>query len=177
MGHIGPDLCSSDTDLRRCALSVMRYHNPTAPIAEVVLDQRVMAGLGNVYRSEVLWGCKLNPWAPVGALVPAEVHRLVETAAQLVQVNLQTAERVTTVDVKGGLAVYGRVMQRCVRCGSIIEATKPGEFTRTVYWCPGCQTRHDPCANAPAARQREMDPHPAAVKYLNELPWRRVTRS
>jgi endonuclease-8 len=171
MGNLGPDLCSTSTDLRRCVDLVLSYPDPEETVAEVMLDQRVMCGIGNVYRSEVLWACELSPWEPVGTLSEARVEMLVNTAARLLRANLQYTERITTANVKGGLAVYGRTMQMCVRCHGTIESTRHGEFARVVYWCPGCQRRHDP--QVEMAPEREMDPHPAAAQYLRDLPWRR----
>ena len=98
--------------------------------------------------------------------------RLVNVAATLLRANLHHAERITVPGVKGGLAVYGRSGQRCQRCSETIEARRAGEHARTLYWCPGCQVRLDP------RRVRDdsgsMDRHPAATKFLDDLPWRRT---
>jgi endonuclease-8 len=171
MGNLGPDLCAPHTDLHQCVDLVLSYPDPAATIAEVLLDQRVMCGVGNVYRSEVLWACQLSPWAEVGSLSQAEAEAVVYTAAHLLRANLHSAQRVTTADVRGGLAVYRRAMQMCARCHDTIEATRHGQFARVVYWCPGCQRRHDPPVDG--LDDREMDPHPAATRYLRDLPWRR----
>ena len=83
MGNLGPDLCSTNTDLHRCVDLLLSYPEPEETIAEVMLDQRVMCGVGNVYRSEVLWACELSPWAPVGTLSEAQAEMVVNTAARL----------------------------------------------------------------------------------------------
>lgn len=170
MGLLGPDISRSDTDLAHCVDLVLSHPDPDAAIAEVLLDQRVISGVGNVYRSEVLWACALHPWAPVGSLSHTDVTNVVSMAARLLRANLEHAERITTPGVDDGLAVYGRTMQRCVRCAGSIETSRRGDFTRIVYWCPGCQVRYSPDQSA---GQREMDPHPAATKYLRDLPWRK----
>jgi endonuclease VIII len=64
-GSLGPDLCDPDADLAECVRRLRRYDDPDRIIAEVLLDQRVLCGVGNVYRCEVLWACELSPFAPV----------------------------------------------------------------------------------------------------------------
>lgn len=172
MGSLGPDLGRHGTDRARCIDLVLSYPDGGTTLAEMMFDERVMCGVGNVYRSEALWVCELSPWAPVGALSQAEAQMLVNAAHRLVRANLHHAERVVTANVKGGLAVYGRTMQQCVRCRESIEEVQHGDPHRMVYWCPGCQLRHDPSAHT--VDTREMDRHPAAVKYLRQLPWRRA---
>ena len=96
------------------------------------------------------------------------------SAARMLRANLSTATRVTQPDIPGGLAVYGRNGQRCARCGDTVLVKRVGEHARLVYWCPGCQVRHAPARDiTPMHIDREMDPHPAAAKFLSELPWRK----
>jgi endonuclease-8 len=75
--------------------------------------------------------------------------------------------------VRSGLAVYGRNGQRCARCGDTIEARRIGDPARVLYFCPGCQVRLHRQQPATDVAVRAMDPHPAAEKYLSDLPWRR----
>ena len=145
MGRLGPDLCKSDTDLGAVVNLLLTYPNPDARLGEVLLDQRVMCGVGNVYRCEVLWATELSPYAKVGTISEHDAIRLVNTAASMLRANLHHAKRVTVPGVKGGLAVYGRNVQRCQRCGGTIECRRTGEHNRILYWCPGCQTHLDPC--------------------------------
>ncbi len=183
-GPLGPDLCRDDADLDECANLLYHYADQTARISEVLLDQHVMCGVGNVYRCEVLWACKMHPFAPISALDGDDCAHLVNTAARLLRANLHTAgqpmtsgltaHRVTTDLVRGGLAVYGRNGQRCAGCGDTIEVCRTGDNARLLYWCHGCQVLHGPQRAVPVDEQeRVMDPHPAAAKYLAELPWRR----
>jgi len=72
-----------------------------------------------------------------------------------------------------GLAVYGRNGQRCPRCGDTVEVRRVGEHSRLLYWCPGCQVHSGPRTVTSDDAERSMDPHPAATKFLAELPWRR----
>jgi endonuclease VIII len=172
LGGLGPDLCRVDADLDRCVELLMSFDDPRRSLAEVLLDQRVFCGVGNVYRCEVLWSGELSPFAPIGTLPAPDAVRLVNLAAKLLRANLHHAERITVPGVKGGLAVYGRSGQRCQRCSETIEARRVGEHARTLYWCPGCQVRLDPRHVREDSGQ--MDRHPAATKFLDDLPWRRT---
>src|SRR5690606_26981033 len=131
-----------------------------------LVDQHVMQGVGNVYRCEVLWATELSPWAHVADLSPADAALVVNTAARMARANRDRVRRVTTDRTSGGLAVYGRCGQGCIRCHDTIEPRPIGNDGRMLYWRPGCQTRLD--RRAPAGG-RAMDPHPAAVKFLGEL--------
>lgn len=171
-GGLGPDLSRDDADLGRCIDLLLSYRDPKASVAEVLLDQRVFCGVGNVYRCEVLWAGELCPFAHVGTLPETDAVRMVNLAARLVRDNLRHAARVTMHGVRGGLAVYGRGAQPCQRCATSIESRRASEHSRVLYWCPGCQTRldpRDPTVPLPAP----MDPHPAATRFLEDLPWRR----
>lgn len=170
-GRRGPDLCRSDADLHECATRMAHYDNPQATIAEVLLDQRVMCGVGNVFRCEVLWACGVHPWAPVSTLPQSLCLDLVMTAASQLRANLSSHQRVTAPQVPGGLAVYGRNGQRCSRCGDVIQLSKHGEMARLLYWCPGCQTTAEPFALEDPSDPivRSIDPHPAASLFLKDL--------
>jgi endonuclease-8 len=174
-GRLGPDLITASAeDLDLCARRMCEYPEPEAMVAEVLLDQHVACGVGNVYRSEVLWACELSPFAPVSALQQADCVQLINAAARMLRANLRQSHRVVQPDVRGGLAVYGRIGQRCARCGDTVKMRRVGEYQRVVYFCPGCQSRLGPPLDpTPPGMPREMDPHPAASKFLSELPWRR----
>ena len=174
-GRLGPDLCTApDKELLESARRIHDYQDPHCPISEVLLDQHVACGVGNVYRAEVLWACEISPFAEVGSLAPADCVQLINAAARMLRANLQPAYRVTAAEIPGGLAVYARNGQRCARCGDTVHVRRVGEHARALYWCPGCQVRHSPMAVAdPTPKELCMDPHPAAAKYLADLPWRR----
>ncbi len=172
LGGLGPDLSRVDADLGRCVELLLAYDDPQASLAEVLLDQRVFCGVGNVYRCEVLWAGELSPFAHVVDLPESDTVRLVNVAAKLVRTNLQHTERITVPGVRSGLAVYGRSGQRCHRCAGTIGARPTGDRARTLYWCPDCQVRFDPrIARDDSA---SIDRHPAATKFLDDLPWRRT---
>jgi endonuclease-8 len=174
-GRLGPDLCRPNADLDECIDRVLDYSDPAAYIAEVLLDQHVACGVGNVYRCEVLWAVQLSPFAKVGLLNPEDATQVINTAARMLRSNINDSRRATVPGVGAGLAVYGRNGQPCGRCGDTIQVKRIGEMNRLLYWCPDCQSRGDSRINPtpPQGLDRPMDPHPAAAMYLSDLPWRR----
>ncbi len=168
-GRLGPNLVHPRADLREAVNLLLSYPDPEARLRDVMVDQHVMQGVGNVFRCEVLWACELSPWAHVGEIAHHDAVQVVNTAARMVRANQGRARRATTSHTRAGLAVYGRCGQQCLRCHDTIQSVPVGRYGRVLYWCPGCQTRLDrrqPAVDMP------MDPHPAASKFLNELPWR-----
>ncbi|MGI8708007.1 MAG: DNA-formamidopyrimidine glycosylase family protein [Actinomycetota bacterium] len=139
VGHLGPDLLGPDWDPveaeRRLAA------DPARPIGEALLDQAVMAGLGNVYRSEICFLMGLDPMTPVGE-VP-EPARVVGRARAVIYANRTTGNQITTGDARPGRThwVYGRGGEPCRRCGDPIERTHsgPNGRERVIYRCPRCQ--------------------------------------
>lgn len=138
VAHLGPDLCRPGADVDQILERAARLVEPGTQIADVLLDQRVASGIGNVFKSEVLWAERVDPFAPFEA-VPTEVRRrLFTTAARLLQANLTTQRRTT---VPGGLGVYRKARRPCRRCGTPIRVSRQGEHARSTYWCPSCQPR------------------------------------
>jgi endonuclease-8 len=175
LGPLGPDLCRNTADLDEAINRLYHYHDQDATIGEVLLDQHVACGVGNVYRSEVLWACELYPFAPISSLDADDCAQVINAAARLLRANLHHGARITAPSVRGGLAAYGRNGQPCQRCGDTVQVVRSGEHARLLYWCSGCQVHRAPRpAVAPDPDDsKEMDPHPAAAKYLSDLPWRR----
>ena len=134
--YLGPDLARADADLEVC---VERFDvlDPSTTLAEALLDQRVCCGVGNVFKSEVCWALRLDPFAPVGELDEATRRAAVQVAADQIRANLTTSRRTT---VPGGLAVYGRSDRACRRCRTPVRSLVHGRHARRTYWCPGCQT-------------------------------------
>ena len=102
----------------------------------MLLDQRVAAGIGNVYKSEVCWLHRVNPFTPLAVVGPDRLRALLATAHRLLVANLGHSNRVTYRD---GLAVYGRRGQPCPRCGTPVRMNRQGPMARSTYWCPACQ--------------------------------------
>lgn len=138
LSTLGPDLCLPDVDLDEVLRRLGALIEPELPIGVALLDQRVAAGIGNVYRSEVLWACEVDPFAPLSSIDQDRRRALYATASRLLRANLGSGPRRT---VPGGLAVYERAGRRCSRCGGTIASRRLGERARTTWWCPGCQTR------------------------------------
>lgn len=136
---LGPDLCREDADLDACVERARQLRAASTPIADVLLDQRIACGVGNVYKSEVLWACRIHPLRQVGSLDAGALRGLLGTAAHLLRANLDGPGRVTVPGVPGGLAVYGRVGRPCLRCGTPIVSRRIGEHARITSWCPTCQ--------------------------------------
>jgi endonuclease VIII len=135
VGHLGPDLLGPDWDeaeaLRRLG------SDPGRPIGGALLDQRNLAGIGNVYKCELCFLLGVHPETPVAA-VP-DLTRLVRRAKQVLEVNKERLAQATTGDTRRGRShyVYSRERQPCRRCGTRIVCAELGG--RETYWCPRCQ--------------------------------------
>lgn len=146
---LGPDLLAATFD-REEALRRLRARG-TLPASFALLDQRVMAGVGNVYKSEILFLEGVHPRTPIDSLTDEKLGAIVDTARRLLQANVAngttggivtyTGMRHTTgrADPKERLWVYGRSGEPCRRCGTRIEFAKEGLAARVTYWCPRCQ--------------------------------------
>lgn len=160
--QLGPDLLDAKPDIDG---AVERTRDPrimSEPIAVALLDQRVAAGMGNVYRSEILFIERVDPFEHAGALDAAVLRRLFETGARLLRINLDGGDRATMPDASGAysnasqrsrrdarLWVYGRTGRPCRRCGSLIRSTSIGSLPRRLYWCPTCQASSTPTSSSP----------------------------
>lgn len=139
IGHLGPDLCTPDPDLDEALRRFGAVPEPGTSVAEVLLDQRVAAGIGNVYKSELLHRCRVDPFVDA-SLVPEPVRRqLLAAANRLLLHNLTTTRRTTVAGPAGSVAVYGRARRPCPRCGTPVRMARHGSLNRSTYWCPTCQ--------------------------------------
>ncbi|WKU04750.1 zinc finger domain-containing protein [Micromonospora sp. HUAS LYJ1] len=140
LGHLGPDLLGADWDpaeaVRRLAAA------PGVTIGEALLDQRNLAGVGNLYKCELLFLRGISPWTPVGA-VP-DLPGTVALAQRLLAANRGRWTQSTTGSLHRGQTsyVYGRRAQPCRRCGTAIAKEDLGD--RVTYWCPTCQPAPPP---------------------------------
>lgn len=140
LSALGPDVLVGPVDLdevRRRAAT----RPPSTPIGELLLDQQVVSGIGNIYRSEALFARRLHPSAPRSALTDEELDGLISEASRLMRANLEPAQGFGR-DFGGGPGrpwVYGRGGRPCARCRTPVEGTKLGEEARQVWWCPSCQ--------------------------------------
>lgn len=139
VGHLGPDLCTAEPDLDEAVRRFATVPDADEEIGPALLDQRIAAGIGNVYKSEVLHRLRVDPFVKV-AEVPEPVRRqLLAVASRLLVHNLTTTRRTTVAGPPGSLAVYGRARQPCRVCGTPIRMARQGAQARSTYWCPRCQ--------------------------------------
>lgn len=132
-GHLGPDLLGPDWDADEAVSRLRR--DPGRPVAEALLDQTNLAGIGNLYKSEVLFLSGVSPFRPIGD-VP-DLPAMVERARVLLDSNKDRIDQVTTGNGRAPSWVYGRRGRPCRRCGTRIETETQGE--RVTFWCPRCQ--------------------------------------
>ncbi|NYH45573.1 endonuclease-8 [Micromonospora jinlongensis] len=138
VGHLGPDLLGPDWDPAEAVRRLTDH--PEQTIGEALLDQRNLAGVGNLYKCEVLFLRGVSPWTPVGA-VP-DLPGMVALAQRLLAANRGRWTQSSTGSLHRGQTsyVYGRRAQPCRRCGTAIRKEELGE--RVTYWCPVCQPEH-----------------------------------
>ncbi len=152
VGHLGPDLLGDDWDAEEAAHRLLR--EPRRPLGEALLDQRNLAGIGNMYAAELCFLFGRHPSSPV-ADVP-DLGRLVDRAHRLLVANSGRAEQTTTGDLRRDrrLWVYRRERAACRRCGTriVLGEHGPAGRRRAAYWCPDCQP--DPAGDEGDGRTR-----------------------
>lgn len=138
VSHLGPDLLGPDWDAGRAASNLTA--DPDRPIAAALLDQRVLAGVGNVYCNELCFLFGRLPTSPVSTLT--DPVRVMTRARDMLWANRLRVGRTTTGNTRPGrqLWVYGRGGEPCRRCGTRIARAGQSEAERVSYWCPSCQT-------------------------------------
>ena len=149
VGRLGPDLLAETFDLDEALRRIAG--EPRSAIADVLLNQRVVSGIGNVYKSEVLFLCGVDPFREAASLDEEVLRSLLSTARKLMQMNVRTGSdrgivtytefRRTTgrSDPSQRLWVYGRGGKPCRKCGTPIQRKKQGQDARSTYWCRQCQ--------------------------------------
>ena len=135
VARLGPDLLADGTDVAQVARRVVSS-DPSRLLGEALLDQHVVAAIGNMWLAELLWHGRLSPWLRVG---DADVGEL-ETALLWGQAQMRRAVRGS----RHRHAVYRRAGRGCPRCGTPIRSRGLGERNRTAYWCPSCQAPSPP---------------------------------
>lgn len=139
VGHLGPDLLADDWDPQRALANLLAA--PAAEIGTALLDQRNLAGLGNMYRCEVCFLRGVHPWTQVGAV--KDLPALMTLSRRILFANRNRPEQSTTGQLRRDQAfyVYGRAGRTCRRCRATIQHADqgPAPFARISYWCPHCQ--------------------------------------
>ena len=139
VGHLGPDLLGPDWDAHEAVRRLAA--DPDRPLGEALLDQRNLAGIGNIYRSETLFLSGVSPFLPVSAV--GNLPKVVDLARRLLLANRARPQITTTGNPRRGeqLWVYGRAGERCRRCRTPILRAMQGQppYDRVTFWCPSCQ--------------------------------------
>jgi endonuclease-8 len=138
VGHLGPDILADDWSPAEVVKRARQLNQ--RPVGELLLDQRVTAGIGNVYRCEALWQERVSPFKKTEELTDEQLAGLFEIARKAMQANLTSTTWRRSFPGYGRGAVHGRAGRPCPRCGTLIQAKGMGENPRTVYWCARCQT-------------------------------------
>lgn len=125
--RLGPDILTEPVDPRR-----LRAVDQRRQLGDVLLDQRVVAGIGNLWKAEALWHARVSPWRALGETSDEELGRVLDEAARLMTESLEGA--------RPRRHVYRRAGRPCPRCGTPVRSRGQGDNNRTAYWCPGCQS-------------------------------------
>jgi endonuclease-8 len=133
--RLGPDILAEPADLA-AMVENLRHEHPSRELGDALLDQRLVAGIGNVWKAESLWQARLSPWLRLDDVSDEELERVLGEAARLMQRSLESRSEPR--------AVYKRAGRPCPRCGEPIRSRGQGDANRTAYWCQGCQRGEGP---------------------------------
>ncbi|MFM9149744.1 MAG: hypothetical protein ACKORA_04575 [Solirubrobacterales bacterium] len=129
LARLGPDILDGPAAVERATENVLAA--PSLELGEALLNQRLVAGIGNIFKSESCFEAGIDPWRSVGDLDPEEATLVLEVAARQMERGVETGRRPGRI--------YRRVGQPCIRCGQRVLSRGQGPESRTTYWCPGCQ--------------------------------------
>jgi endonuclease-8 len=133
LAGLGPDVLAPELDTARI-LRRLREDDPTRPIGDALLDQRTVAGIGNLWKCEACWAAQVDPWRPAGRTSDAEIEAML--AAIRPRMQAAVAHGMGAREVQ----VYDRSGRACPRCAVTIRVRGQGDGSRPTYWCPGCQS-------------------------------------
>jgi endonuclease VIII len=128
--RLGPDILGEPPDYE-AMLARLRGGPQEREIGDALLDQRLVAGIGNVWRAEALWEARVSPWRRLDQVDDDELATALEAAHGLMRAALDGG--------RGQRRVYRRAGRHCPRCGGVVRSAPQGLHARTAYWCPGCQ--------------------------------------
>jgi endonuclease-8 len=181
--RLGPDLLAAESDLDDVLRRLRSPERATMAVGDALLDQTALAGLGNVYRSEICFIERVDPFRRVADLDDGTLRRLLHTGRRLLHANRLDPDRKTTPDLLGGEPgsggprarggqryVYGRTSRPCRRCGTPIRSRTSGDLARRVFWCSVCQG--GPAQETPKKERSESPTgrRVAAVSAARPLP-------
>lgn len=127
---LGPDLLADGVE-PAALVKGLRRADPSRLLGEALLDQRLIAGIGNIWMAELLWAVRLSPWLPLGRATDEELLGALDWARRQMRASVGGA--------RATRAVYRRAGRPCQRCGAAIHSRGLGDNNRTAYWCDGCQ--------------------------------------
>jgi endonuclease-8 len=130
VARLGPDILASQPAFDRM-LANLRAQDPRRELGDALLDQRVVAGIGNMWKAEALWHARVSPWLRLADTRDEQLREVLEQAARLMSRGL--------AGLREPHAVYRRAGRSCSRCGGTIRSRGQGDANRMAYWCPGCQ--------------------------------------
>jgi endonuclease-8 len=132
---LGPDVLGPGFDAPT-GVARLRKTDQSRQLGEALLDQRVLSGIGNIYKCEGCWSARIDPWRTLADLDDDELRRVVIEVAALMRYGVETG--------RTPRSIYRRAGQPCPRCGARIQARGQGDANRTTYWCAPCQTGESP---------------------------------
>ena len=130
LSRLGPDILERPPDFETM-VERFRAVPPSRSVGDALLDQRLVAGIGNMWKAEALWDAQVSPWRALADVSDLELRAVLHAAARMMRLGLDGARPLRHV--------YRRAGRACHRCGSVIRSYPQGEAARTAYWCPGCQ--------------------------------------
>jgi endonuclease VIII len=133
LAALGPDVLAGEFDRDRF-LARLRGDDQTRYIGDALLDQRNVAGIGNIWKAEGCWAAAIDPWRRVSSVTDDEALAIVEAVRPRMMRSAEFGHRAIQA------RVYGHAGRPCPRCGTAIVARGQGDANRTTYWCPGCQS-------------------------------------
>jgi endonuclease VIII len=131
LARLGPDILADPPDLE-AMVARLRTAGPFRQVGDALLDQRLLSGIGNMWKAEILFEAETSPWRPLGELADGDLERIVGEAARLMRAGRRRHR------------VYRLAGRPCRRCGEEIRSFPQGDEARMAYWCPGCQAGTSP---------------------------------
>lgn len=132
--RLGPDILARPPDLERMIANLRRVHQGRE-LGDALLDQRLVAGIGNLWKAEALWAAGVSPWPSLSETTDEQIRAVLGEAARLMRRSVDTGREQRSIYRKAG--------RPCPRCRTAIRSRGQGDANRTAYWCPGCQRRRE----------------------------------
>jgi endonuclease-8 len=130
IGRLGPDILAAEPDFERM-LANLRHEHGSRAVGDALLDQRLVAGIGNMWKAETLWATRISPWHRLDDVSDDELRTVLQAAARLMRASLEGAREPRNI--------YRRAGRPCPRCRTPIASRGQGDNNRIAYWCPACQ--------------------------------------